>query len=185
MSGIEHILPKEYQFDTALREVREPLVDTLWDAKEIRNDIIDPVHEFSRPALELWQLSGLLSSLLKVGDESAKDVHVAIYRAMAFGFQVVDDIRRAPIHTLTTTYLSEVFNAEEPGDEVRADVHAYLEANPGLAGLLYSFMPEIDETYDYAHHVETSAGLVFMLCEREQAEIYLKTRGEQLNPESV
>lgn len=182
---MENILPREHQFDAALDEVREPLVDTLWDAKEDLKDIINPTQEFARPYLELWNLSSMLSGMLKVQDETAEDIRVAVYRAMAFGFQVVDDIRCAPIQTLSMSYLGEVFNNDDPVSTLRADVSEYLEDRPAISSLLYTFMPEIDESYNYSHHVETAAGLVFMLCEREQAEIYLRVRSDGLNQETA
>lgn len=48
MSGMEHILPKEHQFNTSLAEVREMLVDIIADAKADLGDIISPSAEFSR-----------------------------------------------------------------------------------------------------------------------------------------
>jgi len=185
MSGIESVLPKEYQFDATLDELREPLVDAIWDAKEALNDIVDPAREFGRPYLELWGLSNHLSGMFKLGDETTEDIRAVVYRAMAFGFQVVDDIKCAPIHSLSSKYLSEVFNNDDPVGTIREDVSDYLDARPGISSLLFTFMPEIDETYKYGHHVELSAGLVFMLCEREQAEIYLRVQGDQLNQESI
>jgi len=182
---METMLPKEQRFDTALVEVREMFVDVAWGVKEDLQDIIDPKQEFSRPYLELWNLSAFLSGVLKLEGEDPEEVRVAVYRAMAFGFQVVHDVRCLPMETLSMSYLTEVFNNDDPADTLRAEVEDYLDERDELSSLLYTFKPEIDKTYNYWHHVETSAGLVLMLCERQQAEIYLKRQADELDDEAV
>lgn len=179
------MLPRENQFDTLLAEIREPLVDGILEIKEITEDVIDTDKEYSRPYLELWQLSGSLARLLKESDEDENDVRGVVYRGMSFGLQVVDDIRSVPLRTLSLRYISEVFNTADASAKLQKEVKEYIDSWPNLASLLFTFLPDIDGTYEYHHHVRTSAGLMLMLCEREQAEVYLKVQSQTIGRDEV
>jgi len=181
MSGMENMLPRENQFDASLAEVREPLVDGILEIKEKIKDVIDVDKEFSRPYLELWNLSGNLAKLLKGDGEDERDVHNVVYRGMSFGLQVVDGIRSVPMETLSLKYITEIFNTTDASAKLQKDVNEYVDSRPNLASLLYVFLPDIDSTYNYHQHVKTSAGLILMLCEREQAEVYLKVQAQTLD----
>lgn len=183
MSGIENILPKELQFETATIELYEPLTDVLHDTITEKGDIIDPQVEFTRPARQLWRLSGCLAEILKSDDEDEVIVQGAIYRGICFGFQIVDDIRVAPIESISLEYLNELTDTEDLGVAIATEVHEYLADRPAVDRLIGQYMPEIcDEAYMLSdHHAEIGAAFVLMLSERQQAETYIKHRAENIN----
>lgn len=185
MSGMENFLPESYQFNTALTEVREPLVDELYEFVEDLGDVIDPQAEFSRPYARLWELSGALAELYKSETEESEAVRVAMYRGMSFGLQVVDGIKNAPLQTISMKYLEGSPEDVDYATILHTDVQEYLSQRPAIDRLIFSFMPEIDKTYLYNHHVELAAGLIFMMCEKEQAENYLQAQVEGLSPDSL
>jgi len=168
----EKLLPIKYQFETGLKQVREELVDDIIDAQKHFKDVIKPKSEFSHSVVTLWRMSGRLAESLKSEEEDARAVQVALYRAMIFGFQVVDTIKVAPIEAASTDTITEVIQTDGAAETIREDVANYLKTHPGLSSLLFTFRPELDPTYLYGHHVETGAGLVLMLSEQAQAEHY-------------
>jgi|GEM_PF-6310719 len=184
MSGMEHFLPKEYQFETSLQEVREPLVDDLYgrtyENEDALGDIIDPIREFSRPVEALWKLSEGFTRMYMLPNEDANAVQAATYRGLCFGLQVVDDIRVAPINRISIGYLAKAETGQDAAEMIDTDVAQYLEEHPRIRELLVSFAPDIDPTYQYRHHVDRAAGFAFMVCEREQADQYLAVQQAQL-----
>lgn len=181
MSEIEGFLPKEYRFSSELAEGRELLVDELYDLKEDLGDVINPDDEFSRGYEQLWNIGGSLAKLFALPHEDRDGVRVAMYRAMSFSFQVVERIKDSPIDKLSLSYLTELPHDEDPAEVISRDVERYLRDNPTIASLIFAFQPHIDETYQYGYYIEMTAGLIFMLCEREQAETYLKVKEEEIS----
>lgn len=177
---MEHFLPKEYTFDAALHEVREPLVDDLFSRRQTPGDIIDPIREFSRPVAALWTLSEGFAKMYAGRNEDVAEVQAATYRGLCFGLQVVDDIRVAPIDRLSISYLADIENERDAADIIDCDVSEYLENNPEISSLLFSFRPELDPTYQYGRHAERAAGFAFMISERQQADQYLTVQLSQL-----
>lgn len=186
MSGMENFLPESYQFNTAVTDVREPLVDELYELAEELGDVIDPQAEFSRSYEGFWALSKMLTQMYRSDTEDEKQVQAVMYRAMNFGIQVVNNISSGKIEKISMKYWDDdSVNEENRAIVMQADVQEYLAQRPAINSLIFSFMPEIDDTYLYNHHAEMAAGLMFMICENEQAEHYLKAQAEGLSPDSL
>jgi len=181
---MESFLPEEYQFETALAEGRESVVDELFEGIEANDNVISADIEFSDHFLELWSFSDALATLVKSETENEKEVQAVIYRSFCFAVQVLDKIQLCPFDTAALgDMIQGSQNLEGAGDVIKEEVQEYISRRPGLDSLLFSFMAEIDDKYLYDHHVETAAGLLFMLSEREQAEAYLEAESESLTPD--
>lgn len=179
MAGMEQFLPKEHQFITALTDVREPLVDILTDNIAEAQDIINPESEFIRPPMAVWSLSGGLARIFEPTEDSHLQVQRAMYRGLCFGFQVADEISTSPIRQFALNYGSgtsaEGVTKRSLAIEIVADVSEYLRARPELESLMFTFMPEVAEGYEYRSHAHLATGLALMLIERQQAEIYVQS----------
>jgi len=186
MPGIENILPPEHQFNTTLIELREPLVDELYDYIEEVGDVIDPKLEFSRPHEQYWGLSDGLARLFASENEDQESVRAAIYRGICFGFQVVEDVKTAPIEKISMDNWRNVDDVDDSAEAISADVQEYLSARPHVDSLIGMFASEVAGEYVLCeHHVEIAAGLVLMLCEREIAETFIDASVESVRPEDL
>lgn len=185
MERLEDVLPPDRNFNDVLQEMRELIVDELSAVVEEQGDIIHVETELSRDVVLLWKLSSEIAALLRSPDELRGGVEEAVYRGICFALQVVDDIKSAPIHHLSM----ELFTAAQPREEVSDAIHQstseYLAHRSHVDSLIGSFATEIDPTYDYHHHVETAAALLFMLCERQYAADYIAAMAEGASSEDI
>ncbi len=186
MSKMENFLPDEYRFETTVAEMYEPLVESLAECAE-SGDVIDLEAEFAREYTELWELSRTVTELLKSDTENFADVQAATYRGLSFGLQIVNDIISGPINKHLAKYVQKelLAHGDDMTEHLQADVQQYLAERPAIDGLIAAFMPEIDGAALCNHHAETAAGLMFMVCEREQAEHYLQVEVETLSIDSL
>ena len=190
MSGIEAILPRDHQFNETVRVFREELVEQFVDEAERTGDVLDVAIEFGRSPQEVWELSGVLSAMLKSEDERTEDVQGAVYRGINFGLQVVDVVSDGPLRSISLQHwneANEMMSAKEFGAVIYADVQTYLAERPDVDAFIGFFMPEVSgEAYMLLeHHIETAIGLMMMICERNQAEAYLHARMESLSQDDI
>lgn len=185
MNHLETSLPDEMRFNTVLQDLRETLVDDITDLQADLNEIIDPISEFSRDAEQLWQLSACLALIMKSETENAHEVRIVMYRAMCFALQLVDDLKSGPIDSLPVTSFLPTDCDSTVDQSILDQTSTYLSDRAGIDNILSTFMPEIDNTYLYHHHAETAAALMFMLSERQQAEIILQNHLRKLSPEDL
>lgn len=184
MPGIENILPVEKQFNTTLSEVSEQLNDEFYERVRVFGDIIDPNSEFSRNPLHYWELSGHLAGSLASEDEPLEEVRTALYRGFCFAFQVVHDIKPRPISTVSVArWLEEQSPDESVADIITVDVNEYLGQRPNVDILIGNFA--LDVAPQYVHHVETSAGFMFMLSEQGLAQSYIDDYIESARPQQI
>ena len=186
MSGIESYLPPEHQFNEAVHEFREVIVDELYEDAEAL-DIINVEQEFSRHFQGVWQLSDVVARVLASETEPHEVVQGAMYRGMTFALQVSDAISSGKV-TLSLNHwvdLAKTRNATHLGEAIYIDIQEYLSQRPDIDSLIGLFMSEISaEDYMlYHHHIETAAGMIFMLAERSQAEQYVQGRAQSLSPD--
>lgn len=164
----EDSLPIRDQYDVVLEEFRETIVDELYQRIETTGDVISREIELGCDTALLWELSGKMGVLFREDGSEEKDMQTAMYRAALFSLQIVNDVKSCSLSHLP---LGEVLTADY--DEMRAATKGtsqdYLARRPQIASLIHSFAPYIDSSYNYFDHVETMAGLMFMLCERAQA----------------
>ena len=186
MSKMENFLPDEYQFEKTVADMYEPLVESLSECVD-EGDVIDSQAEFAREYTELWELSQTVTELLKSDSESFEEVQAVTYRGLSFGLQVVNDIISGPINKHLAKYVQKELLAggDTMAEHLQSDVQQYLAERPAIDALIAAFMPEIDRASLSNHHAETAAGLMFMLCEREQAEYYLQAEVETLSIDSL
>lgn len=190
MSGIESILPKENQFNESVRVFREDLVEQFTDEAERTGDILDVNIEFGRSPEDVWEFSGLLAGMLKSEDELAKDAQGAVYRGINFGLQLSDAIMDGPLQSISLGQWLDTeddLSTEELVATIWTDVQMYLSERPDVDALLGLFMSEVsgDAYILQQHHIETAAGLMLMLCERQQAEMYLAAKTESLTQDDI
>lgn len=179
MRGLENSLPPDLQFNVTLQDVREPLVDYLTD--QSRGDVLDGAVEFERDAAMLWGLSAMIGDHLRSPNEPTEAVQAAVYRAACFALQVVQEIKSGPIDSISLEYFADTIT----GDMMRQDTQAYLAHRQYIDSLLGTFMPEIDPSYEYPHHVETAAGLMFMLCEQRLGAQYVRQQFDATTPDEI
>ncbi len=186
MDHFEDILPEDQQFNMVLQEFREEIVDPLYDQRDETGDVISPHSEFSRDSQSLWEVSNMLAVIMHAEGEDLEDVRTAIYRGISFALQIVDDVKSSPIANIS---LGDALNMEEDdedlADSLRQQTSRYVANRRHIDDLLFSFMPELDRTERYNHHVETGALLMFLLCERQQGEDYIAESVANLRPEDL
>ena len=186
MPGMENFLPKEYQFETELKDVRDFVDDELDEVLARQHeDIIDYDKELSRPMAQLWSLSTVLAEMYGEPNENNDGVRAAMYRGASFGLQLVEYIKDAPIETISTDYWDATLQKSDPALELLHDVYEYYDQRPNLKGIVFTFLPYIDDTDEYLYndHAKLAAGLMLMMCENEQAEAYLQAQDELLPKE--
>ncbi len=113
--------------------------------------------------------------------EEYYDARAAIYRGLSFAFQIVDGLTNEPIDSFSTDYLTEIVQYENPKALLKADVMDYLEQRESISDFITRFISDIDETESmrYSESVELSAGLVFMLSEREYERMYNQAQSDK------
>ena len=184
MKRPEDLLLYDHSFDAAVSEYHDMLHEKLAGIQVDSGDIIDLDQELSRDPALLWELSRYITLIMKSDNEDGIAVREAVYRGMCFGLQLVDDIRSRPIGSGID--LSSVLMAstdEELGDEIHTQTSQYLSDRQNLDQLVAYYMPDIDPTFQYNHHVETGAALMLMLSERKQAEDILAEEVSAINPD--
>lgn len=186
MPGIESILPQEHQFNESVRVFRDELVEQFADEAERTGDVLDINIEFARSPEDVWALSGLLANIFKSEDELSEEVQGAVYRGLNFGLQLSEAVMEGPLRSISLGQWVQDENslsAQELATAICVDVQTYLGDRPDVDALVGFFMSEISqEAYMlHQHHIETAAGLMLMLCERQQAEAYLQARTELIS----
>lgn len=182
MRHTEDLLPVDARFDTVLDELHGEVTDVTQEVLETYSDIINPINELSRAPQSLWALSGSVADVMKSKTEDHAAVQTAMYRGMCFALQVIDDIKSAPLMKIT---LPDELTNEQPemAAVITEATNLYVASRPHIDELLGEFMPELDPTSRCHHHVETAALLMFMMCERECGEEYLRQTASQLQPD--
>jgi hypothetical protein len=165
---LETFLPTKRRFDSHIGEIGDLLEDVINDICEQTNDILDIDKETDRDMLAVWELSRRLTDALANPEhEDMAKIQLAMYRAIVFALQVVDEIKEEPI---TSLRIGEYVNDDQWNeDQLNQDTQNYFAESPSLDTLISKYMPEIDTSGRHGHHAETAAALVFMLAEREVA----------------
>lgn len=177
MFEIERYLPEEHQFNESLREKRDIMTDKFSATAERTGDVLDVDIEFMRSPESTWHMSGMLAECLKDDDESLELVRGAIYRGINFGLQVSDAIMDGPLRSISLGHWVENPENLAPaklGQLINADVQVYLSERADVDAFLGYYMPELGgATYGlYEQHIEIAAGMMLLLCERQQAEAF-------------
>lgn len=198
MSNVEHELPSRYSLNSAFLEHRDEVVKhhrdgivagTLGDklakpAIEIKMEprVIDQDLEINHLD-SLWGSTDALLSIMGYHAEDY-DAKAAVHRGLSFGLQAAEAIKQVNVNGLATEYLSDIAKYEGSLLLLKGDVLDYLEASPDLSEYIAMHASDINHMkhevpggageveWIYTDCVELSAGLVFMLTERELARIY-------------
>lgn len=181
----EDLLPHDMSFDSFVADVSDEVRLELEEIQAEYGDIIDLEYEFSRDVMQIWRLSGFLANAMKSETEPVDAVQKVMYRGMWFALQVVEQIRSADIKSVPLSSVIPLSEGIAPEDEVYRQTSRYLSERRHIGDLISNFMPELDDTFLYHHHVETAASLMFMLCERQQAEELLVSTIEDVTLEQI
>lgn len=180
----EDILPQDMQFNEVIQLLREDIVDPLIDQAEDTGDVIDPSSELLYDSQAVMQLSIHLAVMLHSEGEDLREVQISFYRGMTFALQIINDIKSQPITRLPLgDVILDEQNDAQTAESIKFQTQRYMSSRQNIDNLLYTFMPDLDKTDIYNHHVETGALLMFLLSERQLGEDYIDEHMAQLSPQ--
>ena len=177
MFEIERYLPVEHRFNESLQEKWDIMTKQFSATAERTGDVLDVTIEFEHTPEDTWQLSEFLADCLKGDYEARELVQGAIYRGLNFGRQVSDAIMDGPLRPISLGHWAkdgENVPSAKLGQSINTDVQLYLSKRAELDSFIGYYMAELgDGTYGlYEHYIEVAAGMMLMLCERQQAEAF-------------
>jgi hypothetical protein len=171
----ERIVPNDKRFNTHFSERDQEMILKIVEIQDEYSDVLNPLIEFpdlNTPIMIGSLAKALNEDILRLNDSAAWE---AMYRAMAFSYQVATMIHGEPAQYDARVYLVALVNKPKNGlDQLNDDVFGYLGDNPHVYSFIARYAEELDGDRDQRYLVEMSAGLMFMLTERCLGEQHIR-----------
>lgn len=108
--------------------------------------------------------------VLRIADETSRQ---AVQRAMAFAYEVAQIVHEKNAQFNAGPYIAYLLGSDDREERLRLDTQHYLTQNPHIHDLIQYYLDDIDQNRQKPMLIEMSAGLIFMLVERNLGDIFL------------
>lgn len=187
--NLESLLPREQRLDDCMDTMIDAIDEEI-EALRLRqpgSDVIDIELEFNHTG-NVAYLTSVSEAL--VGDfienrattDDSRETHESVYRAVLFAYQVAMSIYGTDTKIRVSTYLAELMGADDPRANFEQDIHDFLSDNQYVDAFIGAYVDDIDETRNQLAAVELATGMIFMLYERKNAELYVQEQFASAEP---
>lgn len=182
----ERLLPKDQRLNAYVEEFADEFrqdIDELQRSQE--GNLLSSEVEFR--TYESIQTFATLAYVLekRVIQTGSMKAYEAMYRAAVFAFQIAENVHGDSTKFEAGRYIRMLVERPDGDDLLMNDVQTYLADNPDVSELLDYYIDEIDEGRNLQHVAELSAGMVFMLIERNLGEEFILEEANNCSVEEL
>lgn len=166
----ESVLPNDQRLDLFLKECGHEVQLEIEDRQPGDAELIDTNIELADFTSFRYFSRFVEWEVMRINDEASRQ---AIYRAMAFAYEVAQIVHEANAQFNAAPYIVHIMNSTDREEFLRNDTQDYLAHNPHIHDLIQYYLDDIDQGRQKPMLIEMSAALVFMLVERNLGDIFL------------